>query len=280
MGEKHYFQIPVSEALPLIQWLFFFKAWRLTGAFSSEKEAQKEQIKREANELLGKIIKDNLLQINAFVGIFPARSDDEDICICVENQEIRLPVLRQQQPASDGFCYSLSDFLKPKDDHAGVFAVTVAGAEKMAEEFQNAGDSYNSILIKTLADRLAEAASQYLHYKVRTEIWAYAQNESFDIARLLKDDYQGIRPAVGYPSLPDQSIIFDLDKIINFNKLDIKLTENGAMIPNASICGLYFAHPSAKYFMVGKIDTTQVADYARRRGKTLDEMRKYLTVNL
>jgi cobalamin-dependent methionine synthase I len=189
-------------------------------------------------------------------------------------------MLRQQRPSNDGFCYCLSDFLSEKKDKIGIFAISVYGAEQLAAAFANSDDNYSAILVKTLADRLVEAATEYLYFKVRTEIWKYCKNEVFEPARLLKNDYQGIRAAVGYPCLPDQSIIFDLDKIINFNKLSVQLTENGAMFPNSSVCGLYFSHPKSKYFTVGKIDQTQLADYAARRGKSIEQMRKWLAANL
>ncbi|MDR2824701.1 MAG: 5-methyltetrahydrofolate--homocysteine methyltransferase [Prevotellaceae bacterium] len=278
--EKYYLQIDVNQVVSLINWLFFFNAWRLTGVFSEEREMEKRKIQHEANELLQKIIQDNSLRINAFVGIFSAHADSENILISDDNSEICLPMLRQQHPASDGFCYSLADFLNENDDKVGIFAVSVQGTEKLVAKFQSDGDNYNEILVKTLADRLVEAATEWLHFKARTEIWAYAANEIFEPSRLLRENYQGIRPAVGYPSLPDQSIIFELDKIINFSKLGVELTENGAMFPNSSVCGLYFAHPKSKYFMIGKIDSAQLADYARRREKSVDEMRKWLAVNL
>ncbi|MCL2596394.1 MAG: 5-methyltetrahydrofolate--homocysteine methyltransferase [Paludibacter sp.] len=275
-----YQNIPVNNIIALINWTFFFKAWQLAGAYNEEKEAQKQHLQAEANVLLQKIIRDNLLKINAFVGIFPAHTQGEDIIISTKNDILTLPMLRQQHPSSDGFCYSLCDFLNEKNDEIGVFAISVHGAENLSDNFLKVNDNYNSILIKTIADRLAEASAEYLHYLVRTQIWNYSKNEIFEPKQLLKNDYQGIRPAVGYPSLPDQSIIFDLDKIINFSKLDIKLTQNGAMFPNSSACGLYFSHPKSKYFMIGKIDETQLADYAFRRGKSVDEMRKWLAANL
>jgi len=275
-----YLYIPVNEIVALINWTYFFKAWQLLGTFSREKEEEKTRLLSEANNLLQIIINDNLLKINAFIGIFPACTQGEDIIIFTENNNLTLPMLRQQHPSNDGFCYSLCDFLANKNDEIGVFALSVHGAEGLSENFSRAGDDFNAILIKTIADRLAEAAAEYLHFIVRTQIWNYSKNEVFDPKRMLKNDYQGIRPAVGYPSLPDQSIIFDLDKIINFNKLDVQLTQNGAMFPNSSACGLYFSHPRSKYFMIGKIDDVQLADYASRRGQSVEEMRKWLAGNL
>lgn len=152
--------------------------------------------------------------------------------------------------------------------------------EAFAESYEKDDDVYNSILAKTLSDRLAEAAAEWLHYKVRREYWGYAADENLTVKEMLKTQYSGIRPAVGYPSLPDQSIIFSLDPILKFNEIGIKLTENGAMFPNASVCGLYFAHPQSKYFMVGKVDENQFQDYARRSGKLPDVLRKWMAANL
>jgi 5-methyltetrahydrofolate--homocysteine methyltransferase len=278
----HYFQIAIGELIPLIDWRFFFMAWRLTGEKTEEKETEKAKLKQDAEKLLAAICAENPLKINAFCGIYAAHSENENIVF--ENENIILPTLRQQHPSTDGFCYALADFLAEKSDKksdfVGVFAVTVIGTEEYAKQFESNDELYDAILVKTLADRLAEAAAEWLHYKVRTEIWAYAPAEPFDVEYLLRSQYQGIRPAIGYPSLPDQSVIFDLDKLVNFNKLGISLTENGAMFPTASVAGLYFAHPKSKYFMIGKIDTAQLAEYAQQRGKTTEEMRKWLAANL
>jgi len=299
----NFFNIPICEVIPFINWTFFFSAWNLSGKYAdiqkvyehdedktlwlqkfstAERQKAEEALKLycDAQKLLTCIEKEKTLCINAMIGIFPACSDENDnIIVNFEEEKIIIPTLRQQKPSTDGFCYSLADFLYKKNDFLGVFANTVTGSEKLAQFFEHKGDMYQSILLKTLADRLAEATAEWLHYKVRKEIWGYSPDEKRDIAEMFKAHYQGIRPAVGYPSLPDQSIIFDLDKIVNFNNLGISLTENGAMFPASSICGLMFAHPESKYFIVGKIDEEQLADYARRRGKTPEEMQKWLAAN-
>jgi len=141
---------------------------------------------------------------------------------------------------------------------------------------KNESDSYKVLLVQTLADRLAEATAEWLHEQIRKTYWGYAPDENLSINELFKCEYQGIRPAVGYPSLPDQSVIFLLDKILNFSQIDIKITENGSMHPTASVCGLMFAHPKASYFMIEKIGEDQLADYARRRGFSTEEMKKWL----
>lgn len=296
--------INLQEIAAFIDWRFFFHAWRLTGRYDgietvcecescktgwlqtfdvAERPKAKEALKlfKDARQMLQDILQHNLLKINAAVFLGKAYSDEDDIVFNTENgEELKIPTLRQQNPSNDGFCYALADFLAEKEDYAGAFATTVLGAEQMAEQFEKEDDTYQSILIKTLADRLAEAAAEWLHFKVRTECWGYAADENLTVDDMLKNKYSGIRPAVGYPSLPDQSIIFELDELLKFQEIGITLTENGAMFPNASVCGLYFAHPQSKYFMVGKIDEAQLESYARRRGKTTSEMRKWLAANV
>jgi len=302
-GIKQFYDINLREIAPFVHWTFFFMAWRLNGKYDdiqtvcdctscrvgwlqkfpeSEREKAEEALKlyKDAQEMLRRFLDEKCITINAMVGIFPACSNDEDIVIDFENEKIVVPMLRQQTPATDGFCYSLADFLKPADDYVGVFANTVIGAEALAETYERDDDMYHSILIKTLADRLAEATAEWLHYKIRKEIWGYAPDEKLNLSEFFKTHYQGIRPAVGYPSLPDQSVIFTLDKLIRFRELGITLTENGAMFPNASVCGMIFDHPKSKYFNIGKIDENQFQDYARRSGKSPEVLRKWLASNL
>jgi len=302
-GKTVFIDINLREIVPFIHWTFFFMAWRLNGRYDdihtvcdcgsckvgwlqkfpeNEREKAEEALKlyKDAQEMLRRFLDEKIITINAMVGIYPAYSDEDDIFVIPENETVKLPTLRQQVPSTDGFCYSLADFLKPADDYVGVFANTVLGVETFAETFEKEDDMYHSILIKTLSDRLAEATAEWLHYKVRKEIWGYAPNEKQDVTEMFKTHYQGIRPAVGYPSLPDQSIIFTLDKLIDFNALGITLTENGAMFPNASVSGLMFDHPKSKYFNIGKIDEQQFQDYALRCGKLPEVLRKWLAANL
>lgn len=194
---------------------------------------------------------------------------------------ITFPLLRQQMKKREGGPFlCLSDFVRPLSsgvtDTVGAFAATIdADMEGLYER-----DPYKHLLVQTLSDRLAEAATEKMHEYVRKEVWGYAKDEDLTIPELLIEKYQGIRPAVGYPSLPDQSINFLLDELLNMKQIGIKLTENGAMYPHASVCGLMFAHPAAEYFSVGKIGEDQLQDYARRRGKSIEEMRKFLAANL
>ncbi len=303
IGIFHIYDIDLKEIVEFIDWRFYFLAWRLSGRYEGiekvhncqschaewllgfeEKDRPKaeEALKlfRDTQEMLRDVVENKRLKLNAVYSIFPAYSENDNIVIEADTGKITLPTLRQQKPSADGFCYSLSDFLAEENDYIGAFANTVLGTEKMAEEFEKDDDVYKSILIKTLSDRLAEATAEWLHWKVRKEFWGYAPDEDLSVEDMLKTQYKGIRPAVGYPSLPDQSIIFEMDPILEFSKIGISLTEHGAMFPNASVSGLYFAHPMSRYFMIGKIDDEQLNDYANRKGKTVDEIRKWMSANL
>ena len=170
--------------------------------------------------------------------------------------------------------------LAEENDYAGAFANTVLGAEEIAEDFEREDDVYKSIIIKTLSDRLAEATAEWLHWKVRTEYWGYVPDENLSVKEMLKTTYTGIRPAVGYPSIPDQSIIFDLDKILDYSKIGVSLTEHGAMYPNASVTGLYFAHPKSRYFMTEKLTTNNSMTMPDEKGKSVEEIRKWMSANI
>ncbi len=295
--------IDLQEIVPFIDWVFFFMAWRMSGKYDgiesvhdcesckkswlyqfplADRPKAEEALKlfKDAREMLRQMLDEKIVSVHASFGIFPAYAIDDDICIENEGKTITLPMLRQQHASTDGFCYSLADFVAPKNDYVGAFATTIQGVEAFAESFEKDDDVYHSILAKTLSDRLAEAAAEWIHYKVRREYWGYAKDENLTIKEMLKTQYSGIRPAVGYPSLPDQSIIFELEPLLKFKEIGIELTENGAMFPNASVSGLYFAHPKSKYFMIGKIDENQFADYARRCGKSTDLLRKWMAANL
>jgi len=295
--------IDIKEIVPFIDWVFFFMAWRMSGkydgiehvhdclsckmswlqTFDAADRAKAEEaltLYRDAQEMLRDIVENEVVKINASFGIYKGFAKDDDIFIENENQIFTIPTLRQQHAATDGFCYSLADFVAPANDYIGAFATTIQGVEAYAETFEKNDDVYKSILAKTISDRLAEATAEWIHYKVRREYWGYANNENLSIKEMLKTQYSGIRPAVGYPSLPDQSIIFAIEPLVKFNDIGIELTENGAMFPNASVCGLYFAHPMSKYFMIGKIDENQLTNYAQRRGKSANEIRKWLAHNL
>ncbi|MBQ5616353.1 MAG: 5-methyltetrahydrofolate--homocysteine methyltransferase, partial [Bacteroidaceae bacterium] len=203
-----------------------------------------------------------------------AKGCDDNIII----EEMALPLLRQQHTQADKPNLCLSDFVSPYGDKIGLFATTIDSAFGA----EHSDDPYHNLLAQTLADRLAEATASLMHRQIRTqkELWGYSQHEELTIKELLQEKNQGIRPAVGYPSLPDQSIIFEIDKIVNLGEIGITLTPNGAMTPHASVCGMIFAHPQARYFAVGRISDEQLADYAQRRGTTPPELKKYLSRNI
>jgi len=206
-GITRFNDINLREIVPFIHWTFFFMAWKLNGKYDDiqtvcdcssckigwlqkfsvdEREKAEEALKlyKDAREMLQRFLEEKIVTINAMVGIFPARSEDDDIVVEFDQRQIRIPVLRQQIPSGDGFCYSLADFLKPSGDYLGVFANTVLGVEEFATGFENDDDMYHSILVKTLSDRLAEATAEWLHYKVRKEIWGYAPNEPLNVNEL------------------------------------------------------------------------------------------------
>lgn len=243
---------------------------------------------------------DSRYQCHARVAILPAYSENDDIVVLMEEETekkkesfwskenvIRIPLLRQQSPNEHGNCLCLSDFIKPfpqftdEIDAAdfssayskvGIFACSVD--HEMEEQY--AEDEYLHLLHQTLADRLAEATAERMHEMVRKTIWGYAPNEHLTLDQLFSEEYQGKRPAVGYPSLPDQSLNFVLDKIIDFRTIGISLTENGAMRPHASTSGLMLAHPATCHFNIGTIADDQIEEYAKRRGMTVDAIRKFL----
>ena len=303
LGLIHLSDIDLKEIVVYVDWVFFFMAWRMSGKYEGIEQVhdcpsckmswlqtlpEKEKPKGEealklyidAREMLRELLENNIVSVNASFGVFKAHTVEDDIFVEHDGKTTVLPMLRQQHPSTDGYCYSLADFIAPKDDYLGFFATTIKGVEAYAESFEKEDDVYRSILVKTLSDRLAEAAAEWVHTEVRRKYWGYAADENLTIKEMLKTQYSGIRPAVGYPSLPDQSIIFDLDPILNFGEVGIELTENGAMFPNASVCGLYFAHPQSKYFMIGKVDEEQFEDYAKRSRKDPKVLRKWMAANL
>ena len=295
----HHIHLSVEEVIPYINWTFFFTAWKLNGRYASlahlhdcegcrsvwlNEQAEAERKKAvEAMKLYedAQKILNKLTHCEALYGFFPAVSVGDDIRI---GNDV-IPMLRQQTLNEQGYCLSLADYVIPESenrkDFVGAFAVTISQEmETIYHQYEKDNDSYNLMLIQTLSDRLVEASAEYLHEKVRKEYWGYALDENLSIAEMYKAHYRGIRPAAGYPSLPDQGVIFQLDKLLGLNKIGIKLTENGAMNPTSSVAGLYFSHPESTYFMIGQISDEQLQDYAVRSGKSADELKKFLTRNL
>ncbi len=277
-----------------IDWTPFFLTWELKGKYPAIFENQKfgteaKKLFDDANKLLDEIVSENLLKANGVFGLFPANSvgcDDIEIYSDDNRKGVKrvLHTIRSQSPKSDGLPnLALADFIAPKEsekkDYIGAFAVTAGiGIEKLIEKYEKEHDDYNSIMVKALADRLAEAFAEHLHEVVRKKYWAYSPEEEFSNDELIIESYKGIRPAPGYPAQPDHTekrIIFDLLDV--YKNTGIKLTENLAMHPAASVSGLFFAHPESKYFNVGKIGKDQVLDYHRRKGMSLEEVEKWLS---
>ncbi|MDP3148399.1 MAG: methionine synthase [Ignavibacteria bacterium] len=283
---------PLAILRNYIDWTPFFQTWELKGKYpkifdDKSVGAEAKKLFDDANKLLDKIISEKLLQANGVIGLFPANSDGDDIEVYADESRsgIRhsLHTLRNQNTkAETANNLALADFIAPKEsgvnDYVGAFAVTTGiGIEKLIEKFEKDHDDYNSIMVKALADRLAEAFAEHLHEKVRKEFWGYAQNENLSSEELVKEKYRSIRPAPGYPAQPDHTekkIIFDL--LQAEKNTGIQLTESLAMYPTAAVSGLYFAHPDAKYFNVGKISKDQVLDYHKRKGMSIEEVEKWL----
>lgn len=303
-------KINIAEIIPWLDWKFLFPAWNLSARFHTitrigksdeerakwiesfredDREKGKEAIKLydDAVEMLNKFVSDDVDYIRAVFGIYEAYSDNDTIYVKgdAKGDYTAFPFLRQQKKSRKNEYYCLSDFTAPlesgKKDYIGAFAVTAGfGADDQLERYSVEGDEYNGLLMKSLLDRLAEAATEWLHAKVRREYWGYASDEDLTIDEMLAVRFQGIRPAVGYPSIPDQTTNFTLHDLLSTEEVGIKLTENGVMHPNASVSGLFFSHPQSKYFGIGEIDEAQMVDYANRKKKNPDEIRKFLMANL
>jgi len=241
----------------------------------------------DARRMLKQMIAERWVRAAAVVGFFPANSADEEIEVYADESRQavahRLHHLRQQKPKPAGQPhYALSDFVAPRDsgvkDWVGAFAVTTGiGLDEKVREFESRHDDYSSIMVKALADRLAEALAERMHERVRREFWGYAPEERFTNDQLVREAYRGIRPAPGYPACPDHTEKATLWTLLDVeSNAGIRLTESFAMYPTAAVSGWYFSHPEARYFQVGRIDADQVADYARRKGQTLAEAERWL----
>ena len=260
------YSISIAEARGYINWKPFYATWKV-------EETNAAQLYKDAESLFDELERDVTCDIKARVGILPAYRDGEAVVVSGE----RIEMLRQQKKTESNVSLSLCDYIAPKNDFVGVFAVTVGRQiHDLILQAQERDDDYRAMLMQTVADRLVEAATEYIHKRVRIELWGYAIDEIENTTNLLRQYYQGIRPAVGYPSLPDQSVIFQLDKLIDLNEIGISLTENGAMLPASSICGLMIAHSESRYFVIGDIGVDQRTDYARRKGFSSEELKKFL----
>lgn len=273
----------IPDLLPYINWAYFFFAWNMHNKSGEEQARLRDEAEAALKQVAGRY------HAYALFSLYDAYSDGDDIVIKrSERGEVRgerLPLLRQQQPGSD--CLCLSDFISPSNisltshlslltSKIGVFATSVSPG--LESDFDD--DPYQKMMMQLLADRLAEAAAERMHEEVRKHYWGYAADEQLSIAEMQQERFQGIRPAVGYPSLPDTSLNFVINDLLDLRQIGIRLTESGAMKPHASVSGLMMAHPQAHYFSVGKIGADQLSDYARRRGLPVEVCRKFLAANL
>ncbi|QNF32990.1 methionine synthase [Adhaeribacter swui] len=297
LGTQVFNDYPLSEIVNYIDWTPFFQAWELHGKYPkilSDEVVGAEAVRlfEDAQVLLKKVVKEKLLQANAVVGIYPANTvNDDDIEIYTDESrqlsQVTFRTLRQQSKKGPGVPnLALADFIAPQEsglnDYIGGFAVTAGiGIEKLIAQYEADHDDYNSIMIKALADRLAEAFAELMHEKVRKELWGYASHEQLTNDELIAEAYQGIRPAPGYPACPEHTEKLTLFELLEVEKhTGITLTESMAMYPTAAVSGMYFAHPKARYFGLGKIDKDQAEDYARRKNMTLSEVERWLAPNL
>jgi 5-methyltetrahydrofolate--homocysteine methyltransferase len=286
---------PLGELVPFIDWSPFFHTWELKGRFpailkDSTVGPKAKELHDDAFRLLDRIIQKKLLTARAAYGFFAAASIGDDIQLYSDESRTKpltvVHTLRQQSEKPAGQPnLALADFVAPlgsgRDDHIGLFAVTAGiGLDDLCRQFDKDHDDYNSIMAKALADRLAEAFAEWLHKRVRGE-WGYGKSEQLTNDDIIRERYRGIRPAPGYPACPDHTekrLLFDL--LQAEQNAGITLTESFAMLPAASVSGLYFAHPEAKYFAVGKIGKDQIDDYARRKGMDLRTVERWLGPNL
>ncbi len=285
----------LSTLREYIDWTPFFHTWELKGVYpqilSHDKYGdQAQKLFQEANLLLDQIVRDGSLRARAVYGLFPANSVGDDVEVYADASRqgtlATFHFLRQQTQKKPGEpCRSLADFVAPKSsglaDHLGAFAVTSGhGLKELVQRFRDQHDDYNAIMAEALADRLAEAFAELLHARVRRE-WGYGRDERFSVHELIAEKYRGIRPAAGYPACPDHSEKGTLWKLCDVEaRAGITLTESYAMWPGSSVSGLYFAHPEARYFGVGKLGRDQIVDYAARKGWTVEEVERWLRPNL
>ncbi|MCF8377882.1 MAG: methionine synthase, partial [Bacteroidales bacterium] len=289
-GNKYFEDFPLEEIRHYIDWTFFFHSWRISGRYPAIfddplKGAEAKKLYDDANSMLDKIIAEKRLTANAAIGFYPCNRQGDNILL--KERDITFNFLRNQHKKKDGISnLCLADFVAPWDsgitDYIGFFVVTTGiGIEKWVKKYEQENDDYNAIMMKILADRLAEAFAELMHEKVRKQHWGYNKNEKLELEKLLKEEYQGIRPAPGYPACPEHSEkrkLFDL--LDAEEKTGCRLTENFAMYPAASVSGYYFAHPDSQYFNVGRIGNDQVEDYARRKNMEVKEIERLLNANL
>jgi 5-methyltetrahydrofolate--homocysteine methyltransferase len=292
-GVHTYHDLPLDEVAQYFDWSPLFWTWELKGSYPSILQnksygEQAREIFKEANSLLQQIIAEKRFALKAVVGIFPACAEVDDVVVFdspTHAHELeRFCFLRQQREREGLPNLCLADYVTPRsesgEDYIGAFAVVCQGVEAFAGEFEQRGDDYQSIMVKAIGDRFAEALAEYMHKKVRA-LWGYGANEELSTEALIREEYRGIRPAPGYPACPDHTEKKKLWELLKVEQaIGLSLTETYAMTPASSVSGFYFAHPQAKYFNVGKIDRDQVLDYAKRKGMSVEEVERWLAPNL
>jgi 5-methyltetrahydrofolate--homocysteine methyltransferase len=284
--------VDLNELRQTIDWTPFFQTWELAGRYPEILEdtivgEEAKKLLNDANAMLDLVIEHNRLKAKGVIFIYPAQSNGDDVKVYgdegLSNQIATFHFLRQQRKMAPGVSnISLADYIAPeesgKTDYLGGFAVTAGiGCDALVQEFEKDHDDYRSIMAKAVADRLAESFAEYLHREVRTRFWGYAHDENLSNEDLIRENYQGIRPAPGYPACPEhteKATLFDVLKATE--NAGITLTESMAMMPAAAVSGFYFAHPDSKYFGLGKIGKDQVLDYAKRKGWTVEQAERWL----
>jgi 5-methyltetrahydrofolate--homocysteine methyltransferase len=292
IGRRVLSDVSLTEIRPFIDWTFLFSAWELKGRFPAilnhpKYGVEAKKLYEDALQLLDRVVRERLISAAAVYGFWPAAAEGDDLVLYADegrqNERVRFPMLRQQEPASDGRPnVSLADFVAPRsggpNDYLGAFAVTAGlGLDDIVQRFRREHDDYNAILVKAIADRLAEALAAWLHARARVE-WGVDQGVTPEAA--IAESHTGIRPAFGYPACPDHSQKFELFDLLQAREVGLELTESAMMIPEASVSGLYFANARAQYFSVGRIGEDQVASYARRKGQTLEHVERWLSTDL
>jgi len=288
--------ISLEQIEPYIDWTFFFHAWELKGRYpkildDAHKGEEARRLFADAQGMLKQLIGEKWLRATAVIGLFPANSTGDDILVYEDESRERILTsfhfLRKQGKQPKGkFNESLADFVAPvasgRPDFLGAFACTAGlGIDERVAGFEADHDDYSAIMLKAIADRLAEALAEWLHQQIRLDYWGYATDEQLSNEELIREGYIGIRPALGYPACPDHSEKDTLWELLQAReKTGIWLTESRAMVPTASVSGLYFSHPQSRYFAVGKVDREQMTDYARRKGMQREEVERGLSPNL
>nr|MBA2696819.1 methionine synthase [Actinomycetota bacterium] len=299
---RHVLRPDLAQLAEIIDWTPFFTAWELRGSYpgildDDKVGEQARQLFDEGREILDRIVAEGLFEARGVVALWPARRDGDDIIVDAPATDVRadapgagaggahnghrvLHTLRQQKERKSGGYAALADFVAPADDHVGGFAVSIHGADELAGHYRAENDDYTAIMVQVLADRLAEAFAEWLHREVRTDLWGYAAGEALPIRDLIKERYDGIRPAPGYPAQPDHTEKQTLFDLLGTDEIGMGLTESYAMTPGSAVSGLYLAHPDTRYFALGKIGRDQVADYAERKGWTMEVAEQWLGPNL